>query len=88
MKICPEAVETVLVDKPDGPRPDSPGLATPAEAYWRSLYERERARAETAEALCEELRRAEVDSRARAGTLKWQFDKCRSKLAARVGELK
>ena len=77
-----------MVERPDEPWPHSPGLSTTAEAYWRSLYERERARAEAAEARCEELRWAEVDSRARAGTLKWQFDKCRSKLATRVGELK
>ena len=58
------------------------------EVYWRSLYERERTRAEAAEARCEELRWKEVDSRARAGTLKWQFDKCRKKLAESAGEVK
>jgi len=90
MKICTEAVETEvgLVESPDEGWPHSPGLSTTAEAYWRSLYERERARAEAAEARGEELRRQEVDSRARAGSLKWQFDKCRKKLAASVGEVK
>ena len=90
MKNCTEAVQTEvsLVERPDEPWPHSPGLSTTAEAYWRSLYERERARAEEAEARCEELRWKEVDSRTRAGTLKWQFDKCRKKLAARVGEVK
>ena len=63
-------------------------LPATAEAYWRSLYERERARAEEAEGRCEELRRKEVDSRARAGSLKWYLDNCRRKLAASVGKLK
>ena len=90
MKNCTEAVqaEVSLVERPDEPWPHSPGLSITAEAYWRSLYERERARAEEAEARCEALRWKEVDSRTRAGTLKWQFDKCRKKLAARVGEVK
>ena len=90
MKICTEAVqsEVSLVERPEEPWPHSPGLPAMGEAYWRSLYERERARAEEAEARCEELRRKEVDSRARAGTLKWQFDNCRKKLAASVGEVK
>ena len=90
MKICTEAVqaEVSLAERPDVPRPHSPDLFITAEAYWRSLYERERTRAEAAEARCEELRRKEVDSRARAGSLKWQFDKCRKKLAASVGEVK
>ena len=77
-----------MVERPDERWPHSPGLSTTAEAYWRSLYERERARAEAAESRCEELRRAEVASRARAGSLKWCLDNCRMKLAARVGKLK
>ena len=77
-----------LVERPDGPWPHPPGLPATAEAYWRSLYERERTRAEAAEARCEELRWKEVASRARAGSLKWCLDNCRRKLAARVGKLK
>ncbi len=90
MKICTEAVqaEVSLAERPDERWPHSPGLPATAEAYWRSLYERERARAESAEARCEELRLKEVDSRARAGSLKWCLDNCRMKLAARVGKLK
>ena len=90
MKICTEAVETEvsLVERPDEPWPHSPDLSTTREAYWRSLYERERARAEAAEARCEELRWKEVASRSRAGSLKWCLDNCRRKLAARVGKLK
>ena len=60
---------------------------------WRSEYEleharaeRERARADAAEARCEELRWAEVGSRARAGSLKWRLDRSRSKLKAAVEE--
>ena len=53
-----------------------------------SRYERERARADAAEARCEELRRAEVDARSRAGSLKWQLDKCRDKLKAAEEETK
>ena len=63
--------------------------------HWRSLYEQEQARAErerlradTAEARCEELRRAEVDARARAGSLKWQADSNRAKLKAAREETK
>ena len=80
--------EVSLVERPDDSWPHPPGLPTTAEAYWRSLYERERARAEAAEARCEELRWKEVASRARAGSLKWCLDNCRRKLAARVGKLK
>ena len=78
----------MLVERPEEPRPHSPVLPATAEAYWRSLYERERARAEEAEARCEELRWKEVDSRSRAGSLKWCLDNCRGKLAARVDKLK
>ena len=77
-----------MVERPDEPWPHSPVLPATAEAYWRSLYERERARSEAAEARCEELRRAEVASRTRAGSLKWHLDNCRQKLAVRVGKLK
>ena len=90
MKICTEDIqaEVSLVERPDVPRPHPPGLPTTAEAYWRSQYERERARAEEAEARCEELRGKEVASRARAGSLKWCLDNSRRKLAARVKKLK
>ena len=62
---------------------------------WRSLYdrqharaERERARADAAEARCEELRRSDVDARSRAGSFKWQLDSCRGKLEASRVEVK
>ena len=55
---------------------------------YRSLYERERARADAAETRCEELRWAEVSARSDAGAWKSRFKVCRSKLAAAVEETK
>ena len=75
----------------------SPPMAASAceQPDWRSLYEqahtraeKERARADAAQARAEELRRAEVDSRSRAGSLKWQLDTCRNKLKAASEETK
>ena len=61
---------------------------------WRSLYEqerarveRERSRADAAEARAEERRRAEIDSRSRAGSLRWQLDTSRNKLKAAIEEI-
>ena len=68
----------------------SPPMAALASAPsdWRALYEQAQARADAAEARCEELRRAESDARSRAGSLKWQLDKSRDKLKAAVEEVK
>ena len=75
----------------------SPAMSAPVleSRDWQSLYEQaharaeqERARADAAEARCEELRWAEVDSRARAGSLKWQLDKRQIRLKAAVEETK
>ena len=62
---------------------------------WRSLYEqeharaeRERSRADAAEARCEELRWAEVAARTDAGSWKSRFRKCRSKLTEAEQETK
>ena len=75
----------------------SPPLAAPASERhdWQSLCEQaqaraetERARADAAEARCEELRRAEREARSRAGSLKWNLDKSRDKLKAAVEEVK
>ena len=72
-------------------------MAAPAceRPDWRCVYEQaharaenERARADAAEARAEELRRAEVESRSRAGSLKWQLDTCRNKLKAAAEETK
>ena len=68
----------------------SPPKPTPAGAShdYRSLYERERARAEAAETRCEELRWTEVSARSDAGGWKSRFKVCRSKLDAAVDETK
>ena len=62
---------------------------------WQSLYaqtraraERERSRADEAEARCKELLHAEREARARAGMLKWNLDKSRRRLAAAAEETK
>ena len=73
----------------------SPPMAAPEPRDLRSLCEQalaraetERARADAAEARCEELRRAEREARSRAGSLKWNLDKSRDKLKATVEEVK
>ena len=68
----------------------SPPRPTPADASHDNLalYERERARADAAEARCEELRWAEVAARTEAGSWKSLFKSCRSKLDAAVEETK
>ncbi len=77
-----------LVEGPDGPSSVPPD-PEPCEAPdWPSLLERERARAEAAEAGVEELRLAEIDARSRAGRLKWQLDARRTRLKAAVEETK
>ena len=63
-------------------------VATQPSRDWRSVLVQERARADAAEARAEALRWAEVDSRARAGSLKWQLDRSRSKLKAATEEAK
>ena len=80
--------ELSLVERPDVRWPLPPETSSCRAPDWRSLFKRERARAEAAEARCEELRWAEVDSRSRAGSLKWQLDTCRRKLEAAVEETK
>ena len=80
--------ELSLVERPDVRWPLPPETSSCRAPDWRSLFKRVRARAEAAEARCEELRWAEVDSRGRAGSLKWQLDTCRRKLEAAVEETK
>ena len=55
---------------------------------WRLLYERERARAEAAEARAQELRWAEVAARCDAGSWKSRFEASRRKLKAAVEQAK
>ena len=80
--------DLTLVEGDDGIWSSFEATHTCAPRDLRSLYERERARADAAEARCEELRWAEVDSRARASSLKWQLNKSRSKLSEAVEETK
>ena len=68
------------------PFPDPVPLCQPQD--WRLLYERERARAEAAEARCEELRWAEVAARCDAGRWKSLFEASRRKRQAAVEEAK
>ena len=84
MAVFDEDIGAGLALADSGAVASSPPLPAPAfePVDWKSLYEhaharaeRERARADAAEARCEELRWAEVASRARAGSLKWQLDK-------------
>ena len=74
----------------------SPPLTAPASEPrdWQSLCEQaqaraemERARADAAEARVEELVLAEREARSRAGSLKWNLDKSRTKLKAAVEEV-
>ena len=87
---------TLTLTEADGGLWSPPKVAPASETRdWRSLYEQaqaragtERARADAAEARCEELRRAESDARSRAGSLKWALDKSRHKLQEAVEDLK
>ena len=55
---------------------------------FQSLYEQQRARAEAAEARCEELRWAEVAARSDAGSWKSRFRSCRRRLSEANEEAK
>ena len=63
-----------------------PPADTPPD--YRSLYERERARADAAEARCEELRQAELSTRCDAGAWKSRFKSCRRRLSEAEEETK
>ena len=58
--------------------PKSTATSSPQD---QSLYEQQRARAEAAEARCEELRWAEVAARSDAGAWKSRFTSCRQRLS-------
>ena len=55
---------------------------------FQSLYEQQRARADAAEARCEELRWAEVAARSDAGAWKSRFKSCRQRLSEAEEEAK
>ena len=63
-----------------------PPADTPPD--YRSLYERERARADAAEARCEELCQAELSTRCEAGAWKSRFKSCRRRLSEAEEETK
>ena len=66
--------------------PKSTLAGTPQD--FQSLYEQQRARAEAAEARCEELRWAEVAARSDAGSWKSRFRSCRRRLSEANEEAK
>ena len=68
----------------------SPPVSVPEHAPrdWRSQCERERARADAAEARAEELRWAEVAARSDGGSWKSRFKACRRRLSEAVEETK
>ena len=82
------SVDATLTEGGDGiwspPKSAPPG----APRDFQSLYEQQRARAEAAEARCEELHWAEVQARSEAGQWKWQFESSRRKRQAAVEETK
>ncbi len=67
---------------------DMPQSSCRDSATWKSLYDRERIRAEAAEGRCEELRLQEVEERSRANSLKAIFESNREKLSAARAEIK
>ena len=81
MTILDTAVEAdlTLIEGPDGRWSAPSETQLRGEPDWRSLFERERARAER-------LRWSDVDARSRLGSLKWQLDACRKRLKAAVKE--
>ena len=77
-----------LVEGNGGVRSCPVSLPERAPRDLRSLHERERARADAAEARAEELRWAEVTSRSDAGSWKSRFKACRRRLSEAVEETK
>ena len=80
--------DLTLVEGNGGVRSCPMSLPERAPRDLRSLYERERARADAAEARAEELRWAEVASRSDAGSWKSRFKACRRRLSEAVEETK
>ena len=66
--------------------PKSTATASPQD--FQALYEQQRARAEAAEARCEELRWTEVAARSDAGSWKSRFKSCRRRLSEAEEEAK
>ena len=70
-----------LVEGDGGVWSSSEAAPACAPRDWRSEYERERERADAAEARCEELRTAELRTRTDAGSWKSRFKSCRRRLS-------
>ena len=77
-----------LVEGNGGVRSSPVSVPERAPRDWRSQCERERARADAAEARAEELCWAEVASRSDAGSWKSRFKACRRRLSEAVEETK
>ena len=80
--------DLTLVEGNGGVRSSLASVPERATRDWRSQCERERARADAAEARAEELRWAEVASRSDAGSWKSRFKACRRRLSEAVEETK
>ena len=77
-----------LVEGNGGVRLSPVSVPERAPRDWRSQCERERARADAAEARAEELRWAEVAARSDGGSWKSRFKACRRRLSEAVEETK
>ena len=77
-----------LVEGNGGVRLSPVSVPERAPRDWRSQCERERARADAAEARAEELRWAEVAARSDGGSWKSRFKACRRRLSETVEETK
>ena len=80
--------DLTLVEGNGGVRSSPVPVPERAPRDWRSQCERERERADAAEARAEELRWAEVASRSDAGSWKSRFEACRRRLSEAVEETK
>ena len=80
--------DLTLAEGNGGVRSSPVSVPERAPRGWRSQCERERARADAAEAHAEELRWAEVASRTDAGAWKSRFKACRGRLSEAVEETK
>ena len=80
--------DLTLIEGNGGVRSSPVSVPERAPRDWRSQCERERARADAAEARAEELRWAEVASRSGAGAWKSRFKACRGRLSEAVEETK
>ena len=80
--------DLTLAEGNGGVRSSPVSVPERAPRDWRSQCERERARADAAEAHAEELRWAEVASRTDTGAWKSRFKACRGRLSEAVEETK